>query len=510
MKRNLWILALACLLLPGLLTYFWFYTGSPHTSSPSMPDYSSIDFPRPNLSTEIPIAQPPEKTKVNILFDLQHQNQYSISEIDPLVRFIESYGGSILTTSEQVLPETSLKSADVYVCIAPLLRFTPQEITEIRDFVRRGGKLVVFTDPTRNAMMTMPVGDSGGAAAPNTVMSGTDAANLLLEPFDISFTDDYLYNLTENEGNFRNVIINDLANDDLTAGVKQLVVYGGHSVHSSGSHLAKTGHNTLSSNSDLNETYSLADLVKYGSGHVLAVGDLSLITTQFAQSSDNQVFTQNLAKFLTSAPREKTLVDFPAIFTGPVTLQPAGKIAVDGELVSAASNLEKYLQIPDGGFSISKKSDGSTDLILLSTFESSDANKDILDELKINLSPEVEEVVQETSTPEPDITRSSKAAPEMQGEEPKLNATPTAVDDEPESGPGIIEAPYFNQIKTADLGLVALSHSDGKNTLVIMASSPKKVQTFIRNLAISGLTGCIVHADLAACKVTDFTVPPQG
>jgi hypothetical protein len=45
---------------------------------------------------------------------------------------------------------------------------------------------------------------------------------------------------------------------------------------------------------------------------------------------------------------------------------------------------------------------------------------------------------------------------------------------------------------------------------VIIASTPDKVQAFIRNLAIGGLSGCVVHDDLAACKVTNFTVPPQG
>jgi hypothetical protein len=46
MKRNLWILAITGLLLPGLITYIWFYSGTPRTTASTLPDYSNIDFPR--------------------------------------------------------------------------------------------------------------------------------------------------------------------------------------------------------------------------------------------------------------------------------------------------------------------------------------------------------------------------------------------------------------------------------------------------------------------------------
>jgi hypothetical protein len=438
------------------------------------------------------------------LLDLQHQNLYSISEIDPLIRFIESYGGSIQITSEQTNLESSLKSADVYISIAPILRFNQLEITQITEFVKRGGKLVVFADPTRSSSMAVlpATSDTGGGAAPNTMLSGTDDANLLLEPFDISFADDYLYNMTQNEGNFRNVILTDFAGDSLTTGINQLTIYGGHSVHSSGKQLAKTGKNTYSSTGEKDETYSLVDLAKYGTGDVLAIGDVSLVTSQYVRSSDNQVFAQNLAKYMTESPREKTLADFPALFSGPVVLQPAGKMDVNADLISAVSNLEKYLQLPDGGITVSSKVDGSSDRILLSTFTETAANKDILKDLKINLSPEI--VEEDTATPTPAST------PELDEQEADLVVTSTREVDDTPAGPETIEVPYFNQVKTKDLGLVGLSHSGGKTTLVIIASTPDKVQAFIRNLAIGGLSGCVVHDDLAACKVTNFTVPPQG
>lgn len=516
MKRNLWILAIACLLLPLIVTYTWFYSGMPRTVSAPMPDYSNIDFPRPTLSTEIPDAKPPARTTVNVVLDLQHQNMYSVSEIDPLIRAIESFGGSIQTTSEQTNLESSLKSADVYICITPILRFNQLEITQITNFVKRGGKLVVFTDPTRNASATLPpVSDTGGGgAALNTMLSGTDNANLILEPFDISFSDDYLYNMTENEGNFRNLIINELTDDALTIGIKQLVIYGGHSVHSGGVQLVKTGKNTYSSAGEVDETYSIADLVKSGSGSVLAIGDLSLVTSQYVRSSDNQVFTQNLAKFITSTPRQKTLVDFPVVFTGAVVMQPAGKMEVNGDLVSAASSLETYLQLPSGGLTITQKADGTADRILVTTLSETDATREIFKSLKINLAPKLDAEKDVTPTPTASSTLGPTPTPasgmSVTGEGSGVESTLAAGENETSAGPDTIEMPYFGQIKTKDLGLVGLTHTGGKTTLVIMAATPANAQAFIRNLATGGLNGCIVHDDLAACKVTDFTVPPQG
>ena len=62
----------------------------------------------------------------------------------------------------------------------------------MQDFVRRGGRLLILTDPTRSAVSYDYYGY--GSA---TVMADVIAANSLLAPYDIAFVDDYLYNMTE-------------------------------------------------------------------------------------------------------------------------------------------------------------------------------------------------------------------------------------------------------------------------------------------------------------------------
>ncbi len=136
-------------------------------------------------------------------------------------------------------------------------------------------------------------------------MSSVDAANLILEPYDISFSDDYLYDMVNNEGNFRNILISEFANHELTEGIGRLVIYGGHSVHSSGKSLASTSENTYSSANDHPGKFSPVDIINSGKGSVLAIGDINLLTSQYVQSADKQIFVQNLAAFLTESAQKR-------------------------------------------------------------------------------------------------------------------------------------------------------------------------------------------------------------
>ena len=77
--------------------------------------------------------------------------------------------------------------------------------------VDRGGRLLILTDPTRSAV-TYDYYGYGSA----TVMADVIAANSLLAPYDIAFVDDYLYNMSAYEGNYRNVFFTDFSANPLT------------------------------------------------------------------------------------------------------------------------------------------------------------------------------------------------------------------------------------------------------------------------------------------------------
>src|SRR3989304_5227563 len=83
-----------------------------------------------------------------------------------------------------------------------------------------GGRRRVVLDPPRGG---------GGIDIFGFVLSGSaqdvSSVNLLLEPHDLAFSNDYLYNVLQNEGNFRNVFLSPGEPADLTGDLSQAVFY---------------------------------------------------------------------------------------------------------------------------------------------------------------------------------------------------------------------------------------------------------------------------------------------
>jgi hypothetical protein len=500
MKISKSVIAIVVFLLPILATVLWFYSGFPKTSKTPIPDFPAINLPHPPVSTAVALPDPPKTASARVLIDLKHGNLIDLSEIDPLIRNIESQGGAIDVFDDIGNLATKLKSASAFLSMAPMSLYTVEDMRALTNFVERGGRLVVITDPTRNTLFTETNSSS---------MSGVDAANLLLEPFDLSFKDDYLYNMINNEGNYRNIIVTNIADHALMKDISQLVIYGGHSLNTNGTSLATTDDETLSSKNDQPGGLSIMKISSFGKGQVLAIGDLSLMTEQYVQSADNQIFVRNLAKFLTESNREKTLAEFPFLFDGKVVIQPTGEIKVDGELLAVISNLEKVISNSAGMLTISEDVSENVDRILLTTFESNKGTKDILDSLKIDLKPvlpaSTETRKPNEATPQFEVTLTPTVNPVVL----KTNV-PSLEDQTPADSPEMIFIPGIGIVKTGNLGVIGLVRGNERTTLLIMANSPKKIQELLNQLSTESLTKCLIHDDLAACKISGTSIEPAG
>ncbi|NMB54245.1 MAG: hypothetical protein GYA15_06045 [Leptolinea sp.] len=515
MKRTNILIALASLVIPGLITGFWFYTSAPAREPVTLPDFSRIDIPHAPLSTPIDHPKPPVETTTTILFDLSHGNQVSLSEIDPFIRSIESLGGSIEVTSQESFLGDALKHANAFVSLAPTIGYFANERAALLSFVQRGGKLIIASDPTRTMQSFMAAeGAPQGSAAP-TGLSGVDAANLILEPFDIAILDDYLYDMKSNEGNFRNVIFSDFHDNSLMAGIEKLVIYGGHTVNSHGDSLTESRETTFSSLTDQAGIFSPFALVKYGAGSVLAMGDLSLLTTQYAYSADNQVFVENLAKSLTENNRGKTLSDFPSVFDGDVALIPDEGIQMNADLVTTIAKLERMIGLQPGELTVSAKNDANKNRIVLSTFSASQDTQDIIKNLKINLSPESKKTTPTPTQETEKIPTATATPPGEMGDTYNPKGTdyediiPGGTTGEPE-GPAEIEIPGMDVIATKNLGVVGLIRDEKQTTLVLLASSQENLQSFVDMLTIEGLSGCFIQENVAACKISASNMIPKG
>src|ERR1700690_968385 len=298
MDRKIFWVALAALVLPLLLRLVWFFPGFNFPRSIATPDYASLKLPEAPVST----TQVEELKQLGgvVIVDYAHTNQFQPGEIQTLTDTLTQRGAHVEYASDQTTLATQLKAASAYIVISPSISFGSDDIRLVTDFVSRGGRLAVFTDATRGQVMY----DFSGNPVANT--PDVDTANPLLEPFGITINGDYLYDLVENEGNFRNVYFKSFGKSDLTWGLSRIALYGTHSVETdSGVALLVGDDKTFSSTTDATpandakQAWSAAVLSK--DGNVFAAGDFTFMLPPYDTVGDNSTLINNIADFLLSA-----------------------------------------------------------------------------------------------------------------------------------------------------------------------------------------------------------------
>jgi hypothetical protein len=341
MKKNLLFIALAALILPVLARGLWFYRGvpsqRPHIATP---DYASLEVPQAPLRAAESGAEDVEQMGGVVLFDMSHGNRFALPEVAAFTEAISLRGGRAETLVDPAFLEFNLKYARAFVVVSPSITFLPSEIRLVREFVERGGKLLVFTDATRNVIYYDFFSDS------LTVYGDVNAANPLLDPFGITVKNDYLYNLERNEGNYRNVLFDQFGKSELTFGLKEVAFYGAHSVESpSGLILLQGTESTLSSMDDAHNP-ARGGAALSGDGSVIALGDFTFMSSPYNSYADNAVLIQNLADFALSGKQTPALKNFPFIFEeGSVQIYLTAEAQMTAEMVYALGRLQTTLEL---------------------------------------------------------------------------------------------------------------------------------------------------------------------
>lgn len=451
-RKLLWILV-AALTLPILVRFLWYSPGFRLPHSVATPDYSSFKLPEAPIST--PQVAPVKQEHGTVLFDNAHSNEYQLSEIRSLTDALTQRGGTFVLNSKTLSLEDQLKSADAYVVISPADPLTPDEVALVRAFVSRGGRLAVFTDATRGVTAYDYYGNPVGS------VPDVNAVNPLLAPFNITANPDYLYDLTNNEGNFRNVFLDSSAQSSLTAGVKQVTFYGAHSLSTdSGAALLVGGAKTLSSSTDaLPEGQSQkgwAAAIQDQDGNVLAFGDFSFLASPYDEVADNRVLIGNIAGFLLASPRQPTLADYPFLFQGnTVNLLTTSDLQMTAAMTGKLSKLQAALAGIGMQLKVAQQAPSQGDLIVLGSYSPSD-----------------------------DLSRFTKPfglTLDSYGEYVKL-------------------AP-FGKIGQSGNGLLLFRTGTSGNTLVVLASDLDDMTGMLDTLSGGDLSDCILQGDLAACSV---------
>ena len=488
-KVALGFLAIALLVLPSMGRWLYFYEGSYEPGRVPRPDLASIEAPLPQAGTfdDDYTASAPG----TILVDLAHDNRVQMSELSVLQARLTARNQRLQPVSAASDLPARLRSARALVIISPGKDWTSDEIEQVADFVAKGGRLLMVTDPSRFGYLY----DEWD----NFVGLDHDVVHLndLAARFGLVFEDDYLYNTAENEGNYRNIRLREFVADPIVAGIEQLVFYASHSIITEQEPLVATDGETRSSASEWNGPRTVAVLAADRS--VLALGDLTFITEPYNTVYDNDLFLANVADWLAGGQRRYELDDFPFFFRDEVDLVYAGDPLLDGKLLEGGSALQVFFAEQAISLSIRQEEDTGRDTILMGLYDQAQGVEPYLDTADVTLL----------------ITPTAEIEPGGEGEEkaPLATATPslpltqpltatTTITPTAEPGPEVeAPAPPKDRVKIGSLGemvitgtlLLVLETDAQRQVLVVLADREEGLDQAIKRLTEGNLEGCLFH-----------------
>jgi hypothetical protein len=382
-----------------------------------------------------------------VILDYDHNNQFELSELEPFTNALVARGASVETDQGNSTLGEQLKYASAYVVLSPTNDFNPAESQAVRNFVTSGGRLIVFTDPTRGPVSFDFMGNQ-------TSSPDIDPANALLAPFDLTFNNDYLYNLDDNEGNFRNVIFTRFSDNPIVSGLKQVIFYGAHSVTSErGTPLAVGDDKVLTSLTDTGG--KLSPIVLGANGQILAVGDFTFLMTPYNAVGDNATLLDRIADFAVGGTRTSNLADYPYVFSQEVHLLPTGDIQLTAELMSSLSALQGEIESTGQKFFIDEKPTQEGDLIVLGTFDPNDDIQPYIKPFKLEL----------------------------------------------EAFNEYIDVPGFGKVGRSGNALVMFNPGSARNTLIVLANAADDMPTIITKLSSGDLSTCVLQGQIAVCSI---------
>jgi len=301
---------------------FFFYSGFYSPPPSEMPSYEHIAVP-PAPSVEF-IDSISDNISQTVLIDLAHDNNFDIEELNVLMLRLVSRGLAIklfevegdleeellgegepeeadqdedaLNEEEEDGEEENLEEAEegeegeeleeelmvanAFIVVAPQEEFSSEEKETINEFVENGGKLLLIADPTRHSRI-----------------------NSLSLDFGLIFEPDYLYNMKENEINYRNIFVTEFEENEITKSLEKIAFYTTGSISSADGGIAFVDQNTFSSLVETRKKLSPIALAE--ESKVLAISDLTFMTEPYNGILDNNKLIANIADWLASPIEEE-------------------------------------------------------------------------------------------------------------------------------------------------------------------------------------------------------------
>ncbi len=448
-RKWIWI-ALIVFLLPIAARAIWFYPGYyTRSEKVQIPDYTKMEMPAAPVQSPAAPAQVAAGNGV-VVIDTLHSNLFQQGEIQALTEALTTRGARVEFDMEYGVLATRLRYASSYVIIAPNAYYSGEEIRLLTDFVDRGGRLAIFTDATRGMLLY----DYNTGA--ESQFSDSNAVNPLLAPFGITVNNNYLYNMAENEGNFRNVYFDQFGKNELAIGLKRVALYGAHSVKTeTGTLLLMSGKQTFSSLTDTHNAVEGGAALS-ANGNVLAFGDFTFLSTPYNTVADNSALIGNIADFLLGGARQPSLADFPFLFSGKtVQVLPTSEVQMTAEMVAALGSMQANLQLVGAQVQLVEKAPREGDTLVLGTFAQSEDLLPFIEGFEL--------VTEEFSS--------------------------------------FVEVPGIGKVGRIGNGLVLFSPGEKGNTLVLLAETTDDLTYLLSALNYGGLSSCLIQGQVGLCSI---------
>ena len=296
--------------------------------------------------------------------DAAHLNDFSESELAVLFSRVSDRGytvemvgeaGFISGETRKELLRDALRRAHSLVIVLPGLPYSDEETHMVQQFAEKGGRVMLLADPTRRSEI-----------------------NGIAKKFGLTFQEGFLYNVSEHDLNYRNVFLRDFADDPLTAGLEELVLYTAGSIDA-GDPVITTDPNTYSSM--VERTSPFSPVVKAADGGVLALADLTFFTSPRNTMVDNARFIANVADFLTTGERTFTAADFPHYFGESVDI-----IVSRSSILDAGTELKVFLESAEIDSTLRGSEDLLSDTVLLGLYEDASIASRYLNQAGVGIS----------------------------------------------------------------------------------------------------------------------------
>ncbi|MCK6627581.1 MAG: hypothetical protein L6R45_20675 [Anaerolineae bacterium] len=492
MRNLFWIVPLVAILavVGGRLLYYGGLSSSYVAPSPELPPTNFTEFAK---SARLEAVDNPTVSKGVIAVDYTHSNALYIEELNVLFSKLVNRGFSyeiILGASAEGATDEGagaspladkLRYAKALILPLPRIEYTPEEIAEIKNFVNKGGRVLIIGDPTRTVVV--------------------EALNSIAGVFGVIYSNDYLYSLSSNDNNYRNVVYTNFKESPLTKGLdkdSKVIFYGGGSLNAPGHEIILGDETTHSSISEGGRIMAAAALTS--DDKVLALGDLTFFGEPYSAAESNGTLINNIADFLAGGQREFELKDFPFYLNSAVDVVFDNSLVLNSQFDNSVK-LKEFLERNERTVTFTDKIGAENDVIFVGRFSQAEPVKDILAEGGITILGLDE---QDENSDEP--------APEIDSAEVRA-----ALDED--TPPGEEDRFITGRIRIAGVGelerggatLFYLNQSEGRNVLIILSDTPQTNTDGFDMLFDNRLSECRLSAAIAVCQTQepDGQLPPS-